>query len=115
MTERKKRLWDGYVDPAILTAFVLRSSRYSAQEKLLYIGYNLLAVSIILAVIGLILLVLQGNGPDSISPDERSRMYLTYYCILIIGLPAFLKFKKIISPRYSGVYKALKNKEKKKK
>ena len=101
------------VDPLTLMLFVLHNQRYSAIDKLIYLGYILLCLSVALSIIGLIFLVLGGTSPENgISPQEVSQMYGTYYGILIIGVPAILFFRKIVNARYKGMYIALRNKEK---
>jgi hypothetical protein len=103
------------VDTITLTLFVLRNNRYSAIDKLVYIGYNLLLVSVALSIIGLIFLSLGGAAPDQgIGPQELSQAYSTYYGILLVGLPIVLISRKIMEPRYKGAYFALKNQERKK-
>ena len=101
------------VDPLTLSLFVMQNKRYSAIDKLLYLGYNLLYVSVALSIIGLILSIYEGTSPNhGINPQEISQMYRTYYGILIIGVPAILFFRKIVNARYKGMYIALRNKEK---
>jgi len=113
MNEPKKSGKNKNVDPLTLTLFVLKEKRYSAIDKLIYIGYILLCLSVALSIIGLILLVLGGSSPaNGINQEEVSQAYGTYYGILIIGVPAILFFRKIVDIRYKGVYIALKNKEK---
>jgi hypothetical protein len=115
MNEQKKDRHIKNVDPLTLTLFVLQSKRYSAIDKLVYLGYNLLLLSVGLSIIGVILLILGGTTPDDgISPEEVSQMYGTYFGILIIGLPTVRFFRKIADARYKGVYLGLKNKEGKK-
>jgi hypothetical protein len=112
MNEHKKMGGNKNVDPLTLTLFVLQNKRYSAIDKLVYLGYNLLLLSVALSIIGLILLI-PGGTPADTSPEEISQMYGTYYGILIIGVPAILLFGKIADVRYKGVYIALMNKKRK--
>ena len=113
MNEPEKRTRNKNVDPLTLTLFVLKEKRYSAIDKLAYMGYNLLLLSAGLSIIGLILLFLRGTSPENrIDPKEISQMYGTYYSILLIGLPVAVIFRKIVYPRYRDVYISLKNKEK---
>ncbi len=115
MSDHKKSGGNRSVDPLTLTLFVLQNDRYSAIDKLVYVGYNLLLLSVALSMIGLILLLLGGTTPgNGTNREEVSQAYGMYYGILVIGLPVVIMFRKIAEPRYKGVYIALKNKERNK-
>jgi hypothetical protein len=114
VNEPKKSARIKNVDPLTLAIFVLTNKRYSAIDKLVYIGYNLLYVSVALSIIGLILLVVGGTTSDNeTSPEEVSQMYSTYFGILLLGVPAILLFRMVADIQYKGTYIALKNKERK--
>jgi hypothetical protein len=113
MIKPRKNGADKKVDPLKLALFVFQNRRYSAIDKVIYLGYILLYVSVAISIFGLILLVLWGTSAD-ISPEEVSQMYGTYYGILVIGLPAIVLFRNIVDIRYKGIYIALKNRERKK-
>ncbi|MFZ2455920.1 MAG: hypothetical protein WAX07_05545 [Candidatus Altiarchaeia archaeon] len=115
MNERKNAERNDNVDPLTLTLFVLQNNRYSAIDKLVYVGYNLLLLSVALSIIGVILLLPGGaSSNNETNGEEISQAYGMYYGILLIGLPVVIIFRKIAEPRYKGVYISLKNKEKKK-
>jgi hypothetical protein len=100
------------VDPLTLTLFVLRNNRYSPTEKLIYLSYNLLCISVAMSIIGVILLIFEGASPTgSAGQAELRQAYGTYGGILIIGVPAILFFRKIMYAQYKGMYIALMNKE----
>ena len=103
-----------YPDPITLLSFVVKEGRYSAVDKVAFIGYILLLAAVALSLIGLLILFLTGTHADDAIDEEASHAYDTYLGMLLLGLPVAYFFTKFTYSRYASVYIAIENRRKKK-